>query len=174
MLPSGTNLDMHAVANLPDEFRDDPSALLRLQVGVTSAQTTAGNAITSNIDPKPYARRCRWLARAPMKTTSSWTVLTPRTWLLASLLRRRAPFRLTRFRSSAPQVAQPSPLYGGRSGAQTLITTKSGANIWHGNAYEYNRTARHRGQHIFQQTGRDTPAGARPEPIRWQPWRRQL
>ena len=47
----GNNLDMHAIQNLPNEFRDDPGNLLRLQLGVTSAQTTAGNAINSNVDP---------------------------------------------------------------------------------------------------------------------------
>ena len=39
------------------------------------------------------------------------------------------------------QVANPSPQYGGRGGAQTIISTRSGSNDWHGTAYEYNRTA---------------------------------
>ena len=43
----GNNFDMRAVGTLPIEFRDDPSALLRLQPGVVSAQseqTGAGSA----------------------------------------------------------------------------------------------------------------------------------
>jgi len=39
------------------------------------------------------------------------------------------------------QVAEPTVAYGGRSGGQTVITTRSGANEWHGSLYEYNRTA---------------------------------
>src|SRR5579871_3171147 len=47
----GHVLDMQAISNLPDEFRDDPGNLLRIQAGVTNALTTSGNAISSNIDP---------------------------------------------------------------------------------------------------------------------------
>ena len=39
------------------------------------------------------------------------------------------------------EVANPSAAYGGRSGAQTIITTKTGTNTFHGAAFEYNRTA---------------------------------
>src|ERR1700677_546751 len=47
----GNNLDMNAVHNLPTEFRDDPSNLLRIQAGVISAQENSGQAKASNVDP---------------------------------------------------------------------------------------------------------------------------
>ena len=49
------------------------------------------------------------------------------------------------------QVANPSVQYGGRGGAQTIVTTKGGSNTWHGAAYEYNRTAGTEANTFFNQ-----------------------
>ncbi len=136
----GAALDMNAVANLPDEFRDDPSALLRLQPGVTSAQTTAGNAIASNIDPNHTRDGSVAGARADqnnivvdgidatdMRTGESFSTI--------------AAIPIEAIQEFSTQIAEPPAAYGGHSGATTLITTKSGTNEFHGSAYEYNRTA---------------------------------
>jgi hypothetical protein len=136
----GTNMDMNAVANLPDEFRDDPSALLRLQVGVTSAQTTSGNAITSNIDPN----HTRDGAVAGARADQNNIVVDG---IDATDMRIGQPFAtvaaipVDALQEFSTQVAEPPPAFGGHSGATTLITTKSGTNEFHGSAYEYNRTA---------------------------------
>ncbi len=49
----GNNLDTYAIAALPNEFRDNPANLLRLEPGVVSAITPAGGPATGtgSIDP---------------------------------------------------------------------------------------------------------------------------
>ena len=136
----GHTLDNNAIANLPDEFRDNPGNLLRLETGVVSAQMNQGQAKLSNLDPNFTRDGSVAGARADQnnivvdgidatdfRTGESFTTI--------------ASVPVDAIQEFTTQVAQPTAEYGGRGGAQTIITTKSGANAWHGAAYEYNRTA---------------------------------
>ena len=136
----GNNLDLNAVQNLPDEFRDDPGALLRLQLGVTSAQTTSGNAISSNIDPNHTRDGSVAGARADQNNITV-DGIDASNFAIGTSFQTQAAIPVDAIQEFSTQVAQPNAAYGGRSGAQTVITTKSGTNDWHGAAYEYNRTA---------------------------------
>jgi hypothetical protein len=136
----GSNLDMHAVENLPDEFRDTPGNLLRLAVGVTSAQTTAGNAITSNIDPNHTRDGAVAGARADQNNITV-DGIEATDFALGQAFNVEASIPVDAIQEFSTQVAEPSASYGGRSGAQTILSTKGGSNEWHGSAYEYNRTA---------------------------------
>ena len=136
----GHTLDNYAIANLPDEFRDNPANLLRLETGVVSAQMNQGQAKLSNLDPNFTRDGSVAGARADQnnivvdgidatdfRSGQSFTTI--------------ASVPVDAIQEFSTQVAQPTAEYGGRGGAQTIITTKSGANAWHGAAYEYNRTA---------------------------------
>ena len=146
----GNNVDMHAVANLPDEFRDNPGALLRLEAGVVSAQPNKGSAITSNMDPNHTRDGSVAGARADQNNiivdgidATDFAVGGPFTI--------QAAIPVDAIQEFSTQVAQPSAAYGGRSGAQTVVVTKSGTNDWHGSAYEYNRTAATEANTFFNQ-----------------------
>ena len=136
----GNAIDMNAVANLPNEFRDTPGNLLRLAVGVASAQTTAGNAITSNIDVNHTRDGAVAGARADQNNITV-DGIEATDFALGQAFNVEAAIPVDAIQEFTTQVAQPSAAYGGRSGAQTNIVTKSGTNSWHGSAYEYNRTA---------------------------------
>ena len=90
----GNNFDMRTVASLPNEFRDDPANLLRLQPGVVSAQVER-RLIQAEAGTEPS------LAPEPIRTTSRWTASMPRILRLETLLPRKRLFLLTRFRNSA-------------------------------------------------------------------------
>ena len=63
----GNNFDLRAVADLPNEFRDDPANLLRLQPGVVSAQGGL------NADPSEQPRwRGSRRARGPEQYNRRW------------------------------------------------------------------------------------------------------
>ena len=97
----GNNFDMRAVGTLPIEFRDDPSALLRLQPGVVSAQseqTGAGSAT----DPAAAAT-VPWRAREPIRTTLPWMVSMPPTSPSDRRFAPRAQFPSSPCRNSAPR-----------------------------------------------------------------------
>jgi hypothetical protein len=136
----GNNLDMHAIANLPDEFRDDPSALLRLETGVISAQANAGNAIVSNMDPNHTRDGSVAGARADQNNIFV-DGIDATDFAVGQAFTTQAAIPVDAIQEFSTQVGQPSAGYGGRSGAQTVIVTKSGTNDWHGSAFEYNRTA---------------------------------
>lgn len=136
----GNNLDMHAVESLPNEFRDDPGNLLRLQVGTVSAQANSGNAITSNLDPNHTRDGSVAGARADQNNISV-DGIDATDFAVGGAFLTQAAIPVDAVQEFSTQVAQPSAAFGGRSGAQTNITTKSGTNDWHGSAFEYNRTA---------------------------------
>ena len=62
----GNNFDLSAVSNLPNEFRDDPANLLRLQPGVVSAQGSPANADPSGSRDGAVAGAQRFLDRCPV------------------------------------------------------------------------------------------------------------
>jgi hypothetical protein len=147
----GNSIDQHALAALPNEFRDNPANLLRLEVGVVSAtappndansaipldpnlsrdgavagaRTDQGNIVVDGIDASNIASGFAFatVGRIPIDAIQEFTTI----------------------------VGNPIAEYGGRSGAQTLISTKSGTNSWHGSAYEYNRNAATEANNFFNQ-----------------------
>jgi hypothetical protein len=138
----GNAIDQHAIESLPNEFRDDPANLLRLQVGVVSAITPAGGPAsgTGAIDPN----LTRDGAVAGARTDQGNIVVDgiDQTNISSGFaFQTEAAIPVEAVEEFRTLVANPTPEYGGRSGSQTLITTKSGSNDFHGSAYEYNRTA---------------------------------
>jgi len=133
----GNNFDLRAVANLPNEFRDDPANLLRLQPGVVSAQSPQGNL---NSDPTGSRDGAVAGARADQNNITV-DGIDASDYAFGTSFQTQAAIPVEAIQEFSTQVADPVPAYGGRSGAQTVITTKSGSNIWHGSAFEYNRTA---------------------------------
>jgi Carboxypeptidase regulatory-like domain/TonB dependent receptor len=138
----GHALDMNAVANLPDEFRDNPSNLLRLETGVVNAQVNPGNAKNANLDPNGTRDGSVAGARADQNNLivdgiDASDFATGQAFSTTG----QAAIPVDAIQEFNTQVAQPTAQYGGRSGAQTVITTRGGTNSFHGAAYEYNRTA---------------------------------
>jgi len=133
----GNNFDMRAVENLPSEFRDDPSALLRLQPGVVSAQSPNGNAAT---DPSGSRDGSVAGARADQNNIIV-DGIDATDFAVGQAFSTQAAIPVDAVQEFSTQVGNPVAQYGRGSGAQTIITTKSGTNTWHGSASEYNRTA---------------------------------
>lgn len=135
----GNNLDMHAVSTLPNEYRDDPGGLLRLQVGVISAQSGPESG-PSNIDPNG-TRDGSVAGARPDQNNIVVDGIDATDFAFGQAFATQAAIPVEAIQEFNTEVANPSAQYGGRSGAQTIITTKSGTNTFHGSAYEYNRTA---------------------------------
>jgi hypothetical protein len=133
----GNNFDMRAVDSLPSEFRDDPAALLRLEPGVVSAQGPNGNAGT---DPSGSRDGSVAGARADQNNIIV-DGIDATDFAIGQAFHTQAAIPIDAVQEFSTQVADPVVLYGRGSGAQTIITTKSGTNLWHGSASEYNRTA---------------------------------
>jgi len=138
----GNPIDTHAIESLPNEYRDDPANLLRLEVGVVSAQTPPGGPTsgTGSVDPN----LTRDGAVAGARTDQGNIVvdgIDASNISSGFAFQTEAAIPVEAIEEFNTIVGQPLPQYGGRSGSQTLITTKSGTNDWHGAAYEYNRNA---------------------------------
>jgi len=148
----GNNFDMRAVTNLPNEYRDNPSQLLRLQVGVVSAETSgaAGNSSASNIDPN-HTRDGSVAGARSDQNNIIVDGIDASDFAVGASFGLVAPVPVEAIQEFSTEVADPTPAFGGRSGATTLITTKSGTNTWHGSAYEYNRTAATEADTFFNQ-----------------------
>ncbi len=150
----GNNLDMHAVENLPNEFRGDPANLLRIQAGVVSAQTNQGQAILANVDPNHTRDGAVAGASADQNNISVDGIDATDVAAGGAFSVTQAAIPVDAIQEFNTQIAQPSAAFGGRSGAQTNITTKSGTNDWHGALFEYNRTAATEANTFFNnQTG---------------------
>jgi hypothetical protein len=138
----GNNLDMHAVASLPNEFRDNPGNLLRLEVGVVSAQTPSGSPTSGEGAVDPNGTRDGSVAGAHADQNNIIVDGIDATDFAEGLpFVIKASIPVEAIQEFNTEVANPLPQYGGRGGAQTIITTKSGSNQWHGTLYEYNRNA---------------------------------
>jgi Carboxypeptidase regulatory-like domain len=136
----GNNLDMHAVDSLPNEFRDDPANLLRLQLGVVSAQSGPQNAAAANMDPNG-TRDGSVAGARPDQNNIIVDNIDATDFAFGQAFATQAAIPVEAVQEFNTEIANPSVMYGGRSGAETIVTTKSGTNSWHGTAYEYNRTA---------------------------------
>jgi hypothetical protein len=131
----GNNFDLSAVSNLPNEFRDDPANLLRLQPGVVSAQGSPANA-----DPSGSRDGAVAGARADQNNITV-DGIDATDYAFGFSFQTQAAIPVEAVQEFSTQVADFTPANGGRGGSQTLIVTKSGTNQFHGAAYEYNRTA---------------------------------
>src|SRR5690242_13500858 len=128
------NFDMRAVESLPNEFRDDPANLLRLQPGVVSAQ--------GGINADPSGSRDGSVAGARADQNNITVDGIDATDFAAGFaFSTQAAIPVDAVQEFSTKVANPTAVYGGRSGALTVITTRGGTNDWHGSAREYNRTA---------------------------------
>jgi hypothetical protein len=129
----GNNFDMHAVASLPNQFRDDPAGLLRLQPGVVSAPS-------SNDDNPQSASRDGSVAGA-RADQDNITVdgIDASDFSNGQAFATVSPIPLDAIQEFRTEVANPLAESGRGSGAQTIITTKGGTNTWHGAAREYHR-----------------------------------
>jgi hypothetical protein len=133
----GNTFDMRTIESLPNEFRDDPGQLLRLEAGVVSAQTPRGNP--SN-DPN-FSRDGSVAGARADQDNIIVDGIDATDFAFGVSFQTQAAIPVEAIQEFNTLVADPTPAYGGRSGAQTIITTKSGSNTWHGSAYEFNRTA---------------------------------
>lgn len=133
----GNTFDMRTIESLPNEYRDDPGQLLRLEAGVVSAQTPRGNP--SN-DPN-FSRDGSVAGARADQDNIFVDGIDATDFAFGVSFQTQAAIPVEAIQEFNTLVANPTPAYGGRSGAQTIITTKSGSNTWHGTLYEYNRTA---------------------------------
>jgi carboxypeptidase family protein len=146
----GNNFDMHAVENLPNEFRDDPAQLLRLQPGVVSAQSPAGAPGSGPGAVDPNLTRDGAVAGARADQGNIVVDGIDATNISSGFaFNTTGAIPVEAVQEFTTLIANPTPAYGGRGGAQTLITTRSGSNTWHGSAYEYNRTAATEADNFF-------------------------
>lgn len=127
----GSNIDIRQVESLPQQFRDNPSNLLRLEPGVVNggdgntdtsgsrdgsvagARTDQNNIIVDGIDAQDFA--------------------------IGQAFAQSAPIPVDAIQEFRTEVGNPTAEYGRASGAQTIIITKGGTNQWHGEASEFHR-----------------------------------
>jgi hypothetical protein len=131
----GNNFDMRAVESLPSEFRDSPAQLLRLEPGVVSAQSPDGSADPSGSRDGSVAG-----ARADQNNITV-DGIDAQEFVTGAAFSQIASVPIDAIQEFNTLVADPTPQNGRASGAQTIITTRSGTNDWHGTAQGYNRTA---------------------------------
>jgi Carboxypeptidase regulatory-like domain/TonB dependent receptor len=136
----GNNLDMHAVESLPNEFRDNPANLLRLEAGVVNAQVNQLQAVPANVDPNHTRDGSAAGARADQNNITV-DGIDATDFALGAAFSAQASVPVDAIQEFNTQVGQTTADFGGRSGAQTSIVTKSGTDLWHGSLFEYNRTA---------------------------------
>jgi hypothetical protein len=130
----GNNFDLRAVSNLPNEFRGDVANLLRLQPGVVSADTRS-NTFDDNGGSRDGAVAG---ARADQDNITV-DGIDASDFGVGQAFHTVAPIPVDAIQEFRTEVANPLAQEGRGSGGQTIITTKSGTNDWHGNAREYHR-----------------------------------
>jgi len=128
----GNNFDLNAIANLPHQFRDNPGGLLRLQAAVVSASQNDDNPQSSSRDGSVAGARA---------DQDNITVdgIDATDFGVGQAFAVVAPIPVDAIQEFRTEVANPLAENGRGSGAQTIITTKSGTNDWHGSAREYHR-----------------------------------
>jgi hypothetical protein len=126
----GNNFDMHAIASLPNQFRDNPASLLRLEPGVVSA------------DPNDDASASRDGSVAGARADqNNITVdgIDSEDFALNQAFAQISPLPVDAIQEFRTEVGNPLAQNGRGSGAQTIITSRGGTNDWHGDAREYHR-----------------------------------
>ncbi|MGH9865896.1 MAG: carboxypeptidase regulatory-like domain-containing protein, partial [Candidatus Acidiferrales bacterium] len=133
----GNNFDLRTVASPPAEFRDSAAALLRLEPGVVNAPS---RGVPPPADPSGSRDGSIAGARADQNNITV-DGIDATDFGIGQAFIQVAPTPIDAIQEFNTQVGDPTSAYGRGSGAQTVITTKSGSNDWHGSAREYNRTA---------------------------------
>jgi carboxypeptidase family protein len=129
----GNNFDLRAVSSLPNEFRGDAANLLRLQPAVVSANQT------NNLDDNGLSRNGSVAGERADQNNIIVDGIDASDFSFGQAFRQVAPTPVDAIQEFRTEVANPLAEEGRGSGAQTIITTKSGTNEWHGNAREYHR-----------------------------------
>lgn len=126
----GNNFDMRAVELLPNQLRDNPANLLRLQPGVVSA---------SQNDDFGASRDGSVTGARADQDNLTVDGIDASDFGIGASFGFAATIPIDAIQEFRTEVANPLPQNGRGSGAQTIITTRSGTNDWHGSAREYHR-----------------------------------
>jgi len=129
----GNNFDMRAVSSLPNEFRGNAANLLRLQPAVVSADTN------NSFDDAGLSRNGAVAGARADQDNITVDGIDASDFNFGQSFRQVAPTPVDAIQEFRTEVANPLAEVGRGSGAQTIITTKSGTNQWHGSAREYHR-----------------------------------
>ena len=129
----GNNFDMRAVADLPNEFRGSAANLLRLQPAVVSADTS--NAY----DDQGGSRNGSVSGARADQNNIEVDGIDASNFTIGQAFTQVAPTPVDAIQEFRTEVANPLADMGRGSGAQTVISTKSGTNNFHGDLREYHR-----------------------------------
>lgn len=129
----GNNFDLRAVSSLPNQFRGDVANLLRLQPGVVSADSQ------NNLDDQGASRNGAVTGARADQDNITIDGIDASDFGVGQAFHSVAQIPVDAIQEFRTEVANPLAQEGRGSGAQTIITTKSGTNDWHGNAREYHR-----------------------------------
>jgi hypothetical protein len=129
----GNNFDLRALSSLPNEFRGNAANLLRLEPGVVSADTQ------NNADDANLSRNGAVAGARADQDNITVDGIDASDFNFGQSFHQVSPTPVDAIQEFRTEVANPLAEVGRGSGAQTIITTKSGTNQWHGNAREYHR-----------------------------------
>jgi len=129
----GNNFDKRAIESLPNEFRGNPANLLALQPAVVSAD------INNTFDDNGLSRNGAVAGARADQDNITVDGIDASDFGIGQSFTQVAPIPIDALQEFRTEVANPLPESGRGSGAQTIITTKSGTNNWHGSAREYHR-----------------------------------
>lgn len=129
----GNNFDLRAVSALPNQFRGQPGNLLRLQPAVVSADTN------NNLDDAGGTRDGAVAGGRADQNNITIDGIDASNFGTGRAFVSVAPPSVDSIQEFRTEVANPLAENGRGSGAQTIISTRSGTNEWHGNAREYHR-----------------------------------
>jgi hypothetical protein len=129
----GNTFDSRTISSLPNEFRGNPANLLRLEPGVVSADQTNG------LDDAGFSRNGSVAGARADQDNITVDGIDSSDFGVGKAFSQVAATPVDSIQEFRTEVANPLSDLGRGSGAQTIITTKSGTNQWHGNAREYHR-----------------------------------
>jgi Carboxypeptidase regulatory-like domain len=129
----GNNFDIRAISSLPNEFRGNAANLLRLEPAVVSADTN------NNRDDQGLSRSGAVAGARSDQDNITVDGIDASDFSFGQSFHQVAATPVDAIQEFRTEVANPLSDVGRGSGAQTIITTKSGSNQWHGNAREYHR-----------------------------------
>jgi Carboxypeptidase regulatory-like domain len=129
----GNTFDNRAISSLPNEFRGNAANLLRLEPGVVSANAT------NNLDDAGGNRNGSVAGARADQDNITVDGIDASDFGVGQAFHQVAATPVDAIQEFRTEVANPLADTGRGSGAQTIITTKSGTNQWHGDAREYHR-----------------------------------